>query len=161
VLVLIIAFADSPATVVTSQPGIELALVDGIVAFDGGANEFVFGIRLSRTELSRAVEVDVGFVPRRGPEVLFWGINGLLDLARFRGVSRYPELSPFAIAGIGATTFLRDRNGTKLSFNVGAGAKIYTSERFGLRAEFRERFYWEANEPVLDLEVSGGVMLSL
>jgi hypothetical protein len=154
-------FVRSPSAAWAGEPKVELALVDGIVAFDGGANEFVFGARLSRAVLRHAVELDLGFVPRRGPEVLFWDINGVLDITRFRGVSRYPELSPFAIAGVGATTFLGDRSHTELSFNVGAGVKIYTSDRFGVRAEFRERFYWEANEPVLDLEVSGGVLLRL
>lgn len=151
----------NPTALSASEPDIEFAVVDGIVDLDRGENEFVFGLRLSAALRGNALEADVSLVPRQGPEMLFWSVNGAVEVARLRGRSDYPVLSPFAIAGVGGTTLLGDGRGTKLTFNVGAGAKIYTKERFGVRAEFREHFYWEAGEPVLNLEVAGGVVFRL
>ncbi|MCP2605331.1 hypothetical protein NLC29_04170, partial [Candidatus Aminicenantes bacterium AH-873-B07] len=157
-IILIFTIFFNPLAINAKSLDFELALIDGVIDFDNGKNEFIFGTRILWLISRYSFEFDLSYIPRINNDMIFYNFNILIEISKFTGTNSYPQLIPFAIAGIGRTYYLGENGWNELSYNVGAGVRIYTSNYFGVRADFREHFYWHESNLKLNIEVSGGIV---
>ncbi len=157
-IISVLIFLFLPISTQAEQHNFEIALMDGVMDFDNGPNEFIFGSRISWLISHYSLEFNFNYVPRKGNDLIFYNINGLIEISNFGKDNDYPQLIPFAIGGIGRTHCIGENGWDEISYNVGAGVKIYKSKNLGVRADFREHFYWHRNELKLNIEICGGIL---
>ncbi len=125
----------------------------GIMKFDGGDTELMFGARYNyNVDVNSSIEATIGLIFPDAGKIYLYHAN-----YRYNITLNNPLVVPFVTGGVGAVTRSPDNGDsqTDLSINFGGGLQYFTSENLAVRIDVRDHMVM-AGDTETTYDIPGG-----
>ena len=153
VLLSLVVFSSSGVAQIVEKSS-DLSAYGGMLMFDGGANELMFGARYNyNMSLNNSIEGTIGLIFGDNFKYYLYHVN-----YRYNVTLANEMIVPFVTGGVGAATFSPDHvdGSTDFSFNFGGGLLYFAKPNLAVRVDVRDIII-KGDATTNNIELTGGI----